>query len=62
MTDTSIVPIATLNYEEVSLIIDILKRRYPSPTPMVKAIVEKLEARISDYLEYKKTLSSKEDK
>ena len=62
MTDTSIVPIATLNYEEVSLIIDILKRRYPSPNPMIKAIVEKLEARISDYLEYKKTLSSKEDK
>ena len=56
---TAIVPIATLDYEEVSLIIDILKRRYPKPTPMIKDIIEKLEARISDYLEYKKTLSSK---
>ena len=49
---SSIVPIATLNFAEVTLITDILKRRYPSPTPMIKGIVEKLEDRISDYLAY----------
>jgi hypothetical protein len=57
MTDennTIIVPIANLNYEEVMLIIDILKRRYPKPTPMIKEIVIKLEGRIQDYLEFLK--------
>jgi hypothetical protein len=57
MTDdnnTNIVPIANLNYEEVLLIIDILKRRYPKPTPMIKEIVIKLETRIQDYLEFLK--------
>jgi|SaaInlStandDraft_2_1057019.scaffolds.fasta_scaffold273836_2 hypothetical protein len=49
---SSIVPIATLNFAEVSLIKDILKRRYPSPTPMIEGIVKKLEERISDYLAY----------
>ena len=33
--NVAIVPIANLNYEEVMLIIDILKRRYPKPTPMI---------------------------
>ena len=57
MTDdnnTNIVPIANLNYDEVLLIIDILKRRYPKPTPMIKEIVIKLETRIQDYLEFLK--------
>jgi predicted Mrr-cat superfamily restriction endonuclease len=57
MTDknnTIIVPIGNLNYEEVMLIIDILKRRYPKPTPMIKEIVVKLEERIQDYLEFLK--------
>ena len=57
MTDennTIIVPIANLNYEEVMLIIDILKRRYPKPTPMIKEIVIKLEGKIQDYLEFLK--------
>ena len=57
MTDdnnTNIVPIANLNYEEVLLIIDILKRRYPKPTYMIKEIVIKLETRIQDYLEFLK--------
>ena len=57
MTDENniaIVPIANLNYEEVMLIIDILKRRYPKPTPMIKEIVIKLETRIQDYLEFLK--------
>jgi hypothetical protein len=57
MTDknnTIIVPIGNLNYEEVMLIIDILKRRYPKPTPMIKEIVIKLEERIQDYLEFLK--------
>jgi predicted Mrr-cat superfamily restriction endonuclease len=57
MTDknnTIIVPIGNLNYEEVILIIDILKRRYPKPTPMIKEIVVKLEERIQDYLEFLK--------
>ena len=44
--NVAIVPIANLNYEEVMLIIDILKRRYPKPTPMIKEIVIKLEGRI----------------
>ena len=52
--NVTIVPIANLNYEEVMLIIDILKRRYPKPTPMIKEIVIKLEARIQDYLEFLK--------
>ena len=52
--NVAIVPIANLNYEEVMLIIDILKRRYPKPTPMIKEIVIKLEARIQDYLEFLK--------
>ena len=57
MTDennTVIVPIGNLNYEEVMLIIDILKRRYPKPTQMIKDIVVKLEERIQDYLEFLK--------
>jgi hypothetical protein len=57
MTDdnnTNIVPIANLNYEEVLLIIDILKRRYPKPTYIIKEIVIKLETRIQDYLEFLK--------
>jgi predicted Mrr-cat superfamily restriction endonuclease len=57
MTDknnTVIVPIGNLNYEEVMLIIDILKRRYPNPTPMIKDIIIKLEERIQDYLEFLK--------
>lgn len=57
MTDennTVIVPIGNLNYEEVMLIIDILKRRYPKPTQMIKDIVIKLEERIQDYLEFLK--------
>ena len=57
MTDdnnTNIVPIANLNYEEVMLITDILKRRYPKPTPMIKEIVIKLEGRIQDYLDFLK--------
>tara|TARA_B110000196_G_C20700039_1_gene454820 strand:+ start:225 stop:416 length:192 start_codon:yes stop_codon:yes gene_type:complete len=57
MTDdnnTNIVPIANLNYEEVLLIIDILKRRYPKPTYMIKEIVIKLETRIQDYLDFLK--------
>ena len=57
MTDENniaIIPIATLNYEEILLIIDILKRRYPKPTPMIKEIVIKLETRIQDYLEFLK--------
>jgi hypothetical protein len=57
MTDdnnTNIVPIANLNYEEVLLIIDILKRRYPKPTPMIKEIVIKLEVKIQDYLDFLK--------
>ncbi len=57
MTDknnTIIVPIGNLNYEEVMLIIDILKRRYPKPTQMIKDIVVKLEERIQDYLEFLK--------
>ncbi len=57
MTDknnTIIVPIGNLNYEEVMLIIDILKRRYPNPTQMIKDIVVKLEERIQDYLEFLK--------
>lgn len=57
MTDennVAIVPIANLNYEEVLLIIDILKRRYPKPTPMIKEIVIKLEKRIQDYLDFLK--------
>ena len=57
MTDennTIIVPIANLNYDEVMLIIDILKRRYPKPTPMIKEIVIMLEGRIQDCLEFLK--------
>jgi len=52
--NTIIVPIGNLNYEEVMLIIDILKRRYPKPTQMIKDIVIKLEERIQDYLEFLK--------
>ncbi len=59
---SSIVPIATLNFEEVTLITDILKRRYPSPTPMIKGIVEKLEDRISDYLAYMTLIEEGGDK
>jgi len=57
MTDENniaIIPIATLNYEEILLIIDILKRRYPKPTPMIKEIVIKLEVKIQDYLDFLK--------
>ena len=57
MTDdnnTNIVPIANLNYEEVMLIIDILKWKYPKPTLIIKEIVIKLEGRIQDYLEFLK--------
>jgi hypothetical protein len=57
MTDENniaIIPIANLNYEEILLIIDILKRRYPKPTPMIKEIVIKLEVKIQDYLDFLK--------
>ncbi len=57
MTDENniaIIPIANLNYEEIMLIKDILKRRYPKPTPMIKEIVIKLEGRIEDYLNFLK--------
>jgi hypothetical protein len=57
MTDENniaIIPIANLNYEEILLIIDILKRRYPKPTPMIKEIVIKLEVKIQDYLNFLK--------
>jgi hypothetical protein len=57
MTDENniaIIPIANLNYEEIMLIKDILKRRYPEPTPMIKEIVIKLEGRIEDYLNFLK--------